>query len=312
MKSGIYMIMTTSNRKKYIGSSVNINRRFSEHKLELMRNKHCNSYLQNSFNKYGEENFQFSVLELCDEELLTERENHWCTIFNTHNKSNGYNLAPIVRNGKFSIEHRKAMSDNCTIKKRVWLTDKNGNILNVFESRTEAAKIMNTQLSNVIFLLNGTSRIFNKSFMLWDSIYFTKSDIAKKLTSTRIKAKKVYQFNEQRELVNTFNSLKEAVSLTGVKVINAILTGRRSNCFAEGFFWSHFEKCPDNYDSSTSIKTNRTIKPVYQYSLDKELLHTHNSIKEIENNNFKIKGIEKAMYGSRPFYKGFIWSRDIL
>lgn len=48
--------------------------RHCRHFGELNRNVHNNKHLQNAWNKYGEESFEFNVLEYCDVELLNERE----------------------------------------------------------------------------------------------------------------------------------------------------------------------------------------------------------------------------------------------
>ena len=60
---GIYEIINIINNKKYIGQSIEIKRRWNDHKSELRRNSHHNIYLQKSWNKYGEENFKFEVIE---------------------------------------------------------------------------------------------------------------------------------------------------------------------------------------------------------------------------------------------------------
>jgi group I intron endonuclease len=52
---GIYRIINKINDKFYIGSSDNIERRFSRHLLDLKKNKHDNQHLQNAWNKYGKE-----------------------------------------------------------------------------------------------------------------------------------------------------------------------------------------------------------------------------------------------------------------
>lgn len=62
MKSGIYEIKNRVNGKRYIGSSNNITRRWRQHRHCLRNNRHRNDYLQKAYNKYGEENFTFSVV----------------------------------------------------------------------------------------------------------------------------------------------------------------------------------------------------------------------------------------------------------
>lgn len=60
----IYKITNLINGKFYIGSTIRpVYIRKYEHFSELRKGKHCNKYLQNSFNKYGEVNFKFEILE---------------------------------------------------------------------------------------------------------------------------------------------------------------------------------------------------------------------------------------------------------
>jgi group I intron endonuclease len=63
MRSGIYKILNVTTGKFYIGSSKNIDTRFTQHRNKLNKNKHYNTYLQNAWNKYGEESFKFEIVE---------------------------------------------------------------------------------------------------------------------------------------------------------------------------------------------------------------------------------------------------------
>lgn len=60
---GIYEIKNKINGNVYIGETFNIERRFEEHKNELLSNIHHNINLQRDFNKYGFSNFNFSVIQ---------------------------------------------------------------------------------------------------------------------------------------------------------------------------------------------------------------------------------------------------------
>lgn len=60
---GLYAIRHIDSNTAYFGSSVNIERRFKEHKTGLKKNKHHCAHLQNSWNKYGELRFEFAILK---------------------------------------------------------------------------------------------------------------------------------------------------------------------------------------------------------------------------------------------------------
>lgn len=73
MSSGVYVI-TSSSGKQYVGSAVNFDKRFREHIGALRKGKHKNCLLQNAWNKYGESNFTFSKIRLCEPEYLLIHE----------------------------------------------------------------------------------------------------------------------------------------------------------------------------------------------------------------------------------------------
>ena len=89
---GIYCIENTVNNKKYIGMSRDIKRRWSEHKTALNKNIHANKYLQSAWNKYGKPKFKFYIIELCDEENLSEKECYYIKFYKSLSNDNGYNL----------------------------------------------------------------------------------------------------------------------------------------------------------------------------------------------------------------------------
>ena len=90
-ESGIYKILNIVTEDFYEGSAVCIGIRWRRHCYELCKNIHGNEHLQRAWNKYGEDNFEFSVLELCEKELLLVREQWYFD-----NDHPAYNINPVA------------------------------------------------------------------------------------------------------------------------------------------------------------------------------------------------------------------------
>jgi group I intron endonuclease len=90
--SGIYKIESLLKPERfYIGSAVNINSRWARHKKDLRENKHHSSKLQNHYNKYGEADLVFTILEPCLPEFNITREQ-----FHIDNLHPFFNCAPTA------------------------------------------------------------------------------------------------------------------------------------------------------------------------------------------------------------------------
>lgn len=119
---GIYRIRNVVYNKCYYGSSKNINKRWLKHINDLTKNKHHNVLLQRSWNKYGQDNFTFELVEECEESelLLIEQKyldtkpayNIGVTSSGGDNISNNPNKDEIIKNIKQAIINRYSnMSD---------------------------------------------------------------------------------------------------------------------------------------------------------------------------------------------------------
>jgi hypothetical protein len=67
MQSGVYAIIHLPTKRKYIGSSKNVNKRFYYHRWDLNNQKHANPKLQNSWNFHGKDEFAFVNFVPCEE-----------------------------------------------------------------------------------------------------------------------------------------------------------------------------------------------------------------------------------------------------
>jgi len=93
--SGIYKILNNITNDVYIGQSKNLNQREKIHFSVLKRRKHENPYLQNAFDKYGEKNFIFEIIQELenDQEQLNLMEIYWIAYYNSFkDDGGGYNL----------------------------------------------------------------------------------------------------------------------------------------------------------------------------------------------------------------------------
>jgi group I intron endonuclease len=113
MTCGIYCIENKLNGKLYIGSSRDCERRKGEHFSKLRRGAHINKKLQAAWNKYGEANFEFTVIfTVLDPSALEAVEQGFLDESNVVEV--GYNFAPTAGNTagwKASEETRRRMSE---------------------------------------------------------------------------------------------------------------------------------------------------------------------------------------------------------
>jgi group I intron endonuclease len=139
--SGVYSITNIVTNRVYIGQALNLRKRENRHRCGLSNNKHENRHLQNSYNKYGKDNFIFNVLLYCEPFELTRYEQKLLDIANnTYNIriSNVNSNIGIVRSEEtkrkigdsnrgriFSEEARKNMSE-AQKGKTTWNKGKHG------------------------------------------------------------------------------------------------------------------------------------------------------------------------------------------
>lgn len=116
-RPGVYKIINLVNNKIYVGSSIDLYKRKSSHFSALRNNFHCNKYLQSSYNKYGENNFIFDVIEYIDDkDKLLDREQYWLDTLNPCDNNIGYNMLPTAGNSlgfKFPKEYKEKMGVSC-------------------------------------------------------------------------------------------------------------------------------------------------------------------------------------------------------
>ncbi len=94
---GVYEIMCIPNGRRYIGSSVNMAKRFMEHRSALRNGRHHSFLLQRTWEKYGESAFRFTRLLACDADHRTLYEQIAIDVFDAANPLVGMNRDPVAK-----------------------------------------------------------------------------------------------------------------------------------------------------------------------------------------------------------------------
>lgn len=97
---GIYKIVNKINGKYYLGGTVNFHVRRLQHFNQLRLGEHHSIYLQRAFDKYGEENFEFIIVEKCNNIKKREQE-----LLNCLDRNLCYNVSMTSSGGDMISNH---------------------------------------------------------------------------------------------------------------------------------------------------------------------------------------------------------------
>lgn len=208
---GVYKILNKVTNESYIGSSINLKKRKSDHFYLLKQGKHGNSHLQNSYKKYGIENFDFSVLEFCEpDECLIIEQKH---INQTKPK---FNINPIAGNS-LGVKHKKE-----TIEKI--RNSQKGKI------KSEETKRKISEKNKGIYRRKKMSELSDEEI----KSYRNKSGFVKK-------RKVVLQFSLGNELIKEWESLQEIKRNLNFHPIHISRCCNKKRKTAYGFRWEFKE-----------------------------------------------------------------------
>ena len=98
MKIWIYQIKNKVNNKIYIGSTTNLERRWENHIHQLKNNIHHSIKLQKAWNKYGDDNFEFSIIEEFNSDNEDDKyikEQYYLDLYEPYTDK-GYNMSAVA------------------------------------------------------------------------------------------------------------------------------------------------------------------------------------------------------------------------
>ena len=294
-KSGVYQILNLTNQKCYVGSSKNIHSRWSDHRSMLRNNKHGNKHLQNAWNKDGEDEFIFRILEQIeyDKTLIEQREDYWISHFDSTNEEKGYNKQ-TAQQGTFTDKWKDQQKEKVIKDKDYYL------------KRKYVQELQGGQDEFIQFLLdNQDKKIKIKNFTNYirveldsDIFYFQKNPF-KKLSRNEFEHKNlIYEIQpDSNKIVNTFKSPSELLEYypqINKNQLERILYYPKGNISTKGKIFV----LKSNYDIS-KIYSIRQRKEKEILKLDKEgnILKTYSSIKHIlkENPSYSQSSLQAVL-----------------
>lgn len=244
----IYKITNKINNMVYIGSSIDVERRWRQHKEASINEKdhHYNYPLMKDFRKFGIDNFQFEIIDtLSNWQSMIEAEHNWiikenCVV------PNGYNQTTNTDSPMFDSAIAKKMSDTKRKKygKRVCEIDENNNILHIWDSLAEAGEDTALDRFKISAVCSGTrlttgNRIFR--FLNEENQIIIPEQKINQVQSNRItkSSKKVIKLNENDEELQIYDTIALAAADNGCDAsgISKVCNGKRNKC--GGFKWKY-------------------------------------------------------------------------
>lgn len=238
--TGIYIIQNKITKKIYVGQSVNIKRRWGDHKSQLKNNKHHNDYLQRSWNVHSEDEFDFIILEECKKHELDEKEEAYVSKYQSNNYKYGYNSTPGGANNTISDSTVEKLRTS-TKTKPVLQFDLNGNFVKRWISVSEVGRVLGanpTNVSGCCHFKYGRKTTLGSIWIHEDYYLENGLNLDYYLEDVPTTWKPVVQISLQNVVIAEFPSAREASRQTGFswKNISQVCNGDKKT--HKGYKWA--------------------------------------------------------------------------
>lgn len=303
----VYKITNKINNKVYIGITHSPKNRCEQHFSYLRKGYHHSKKFQHSYDKHGEQVFEFQVIAKCTANTLFKLEIEYIKEYDSYR--NGYNCTKGGEGGDW---------------RPIKQFDLKGNFIEEYPSMTAASmehSINHTHLWKVCNRKQPTAGGFQ-----W--CYLGKEDQIKKVCKERSKIKKVYQYSIDGFLLQEFEDgikAAEHLAIKSNKSSKSVAINIRKVCqlqseIAYGFQW-RFEKSESIKAIDLKEKKKRQTKGILnmelrkerggsieQLSIEGEIVKIYSCIGKIKEEwKAKSHAIEQCLQGLQKSSQGFLW-----
>lgn len=187
--------------------------------------------------------------------------------------------------------------------------DMNGNVINTFESLSEAERMSGISSVDIAGVCKGRRAsthgyVFKYRNLTNPSRKRTEYYNKPFLKHSESLKKKVCQYDLKGNLINIFDSIKEACRKTGISwfCIHGTLSGRRKHTYGYIF------KFEGDEPPQSEVRIKRPIRQVLQYDLDGNILNTFDTIAEASRKTGICQWcIHGTLKGKRKKTHGFVF-----
>lgn len=321
---GIYKIENKVNGKVYIGQSVNIDTRWYNHRNELNGNRHHNEHLQNAWNKYGSNSFDFILIEECTLENIDEREIFWIKHFNSLNPNFGYNLTAGGQgmHGYSWSEEMKEHFSKMRNPNAILQLDLNGKILERWRSGSYAARETGIPVSGIMNCVRDDGDQYQSHGYIWiyEYVYYDKKfNIDDYIEEHIAERPKIIEYNLYGNVLKVWNNAVEIRKHYGknsviYKSLTCVLNHDRRSVRGKIFLYENDDfQLTDEYLRDVRIKS--AVYKINQFDVSKKFIKTWTQ-DELKESDFLFDSIRhyctQAYVGNfinKPLYK-YIWEYE--
>lgn len=277
----IYCVTNIENGKKYIGSTKNFKIRKRQHLTLLRKGQHHSRYLQHAFDAYGEDAFDWGVLEQCKNSELIVREQYYYSLIEPE-----YNMVEPAEGGPSSLRRPVLQVDPAT-----------GEIIETFISVMAAAEYMNVSRAAISAVARGEN--YTSAGYRW--VYPEDYDSMEEIPSTE--GVRVCMLDRRGNVVDEFMSLSEAARVVGnshAAISQAVSSGGTS----AGHYWCY----PEDVSNAQEYIMSQPEQPTYTLiDTETDETFTSSSIKELARlTGLSRNSVRALIRGNTGSVSGFI------
>lgn len=254
--------------------------------------------MQRSWNKYGESNFNFFILDKCLPEELDSKEIKWITYYNTFNGT-GYNLTVGgggIRGYILSEETKRAISNS---HKGKTLTEEHKRNLSI--ARRKSEKVARSENNNLHH--NNRTDEFKKRMIEKYREYLSSPNFSPPNTKRVICVTTNETFNTIRNAANKYNICESNISYCCKHKRD--FAGESENGIR--LQWEYYEDDKSYIPKEQKVRSNQP-RAIIQYDLNHNYIKKWNSAKECsEETGLQRSKISNVCHKKRKQTGGFIF-----